>query len=94
MSKAVNKYREFHGRNPRYAKTITIPDTPRTMIRLGKAIAIEYECDKLHGGGDGKKAVYRHEFETPCHVLITPKGDNIIYITGSKLKTTQAGIEN
>lgn len=67
---------------------------PKELIILGKAMAVEYECSKYNGGGDGKKAVYRHEFETPCYVCMDRSGKRQLYIVGNRLKVTEAGIEN
>lgn len=67
---------------------------PKQLVFLGKAIAIEYECDKWNGGGDGTKAVYRHTFETPAVVAMDERGKKQIYIIGDRLKVTDAGIEN
>lgn len=94
MSDPYEKYFEFHGRDVRKERRVVINDPPETLIVLGKAIAIEYETDKFHGGGDGKKAVYRHEFETPCLVCMDETGKRMLYITGKRLTVTQAGIEN
>lgn len=87
-----SKYYSFHGRKPRKKEGINV-HYPEGLVLLGKAIAIEYECDKLHGGGDGKKAVYRHVFENPAKVCMDEKGKNQIYIIGNKIRVTDAGIE-
>lgn len=89
-----SRYYQFHGRNPRSKKRIDFDVPTKGLVRLGKAIAIEYECDKWHGGGDGKKAVYRHEFETPCFLYMDNTGRRQLYIIGERLKVTEAGIEN
>lgn len=90
---AQRKYHDFHGRTVQWKKKFDF-HTPKTLIILGKAIAVEYECDKLHGGGDGKKAIYRHEIETPAYVCMDETGRRQLYIVGNKLKVTEAGIEN
>lgn len=64
------------------------------MIHLGRAVAIVYETDKLHGGGDGKMAEYIHEFETPVGVFMDETGKKQLYILGHALKITNRGIEN
>lgn len=91
---AQQKYAQFHGHPYRYIKTfdLNIP-RDRKLIILGKAVAIEYETDKLNGGGDGTKAVYRHEFETPALVCCDSTGRRQLYILGEKLKVTGRGIE-
>lgn len=88
-----SKYVEFHGKQPKRSRRVNF-HRPRTLVILGKATAIEYECDKLHGGGDGQKAVYRHEFETPCLVCMDETGKRQLYIVGKDLTVTEAGIEN
>jgi len=90
---ARKRLNQFHGRNVRWKKNINF-HVPRTLVYLGKAIAVEYECDKWNGGGDGTKAVYRHEFETPCVVAMDETGKKQLYIIGNKLKVTDAGVEN
>jgi len=86
-------YRTFHGHNPRWRRKIDFHVPPQLVV-LGKAIAIEYECDKLNGGGDGKKAVYRHEFETPGYVCMDERGRKQLYVVGKRIIVTEAGIEN
>ena len=61
MKKAVKKYKAFHGHDPRFSKDWDFK-VPKNLVILGKAVAIEYETDKLNGGGDGKMFTYRHEF--------------------------------
>jgi hypothetical protein len=63
-------------------------------VCLGEAVAIEYACDKNNGGGDGTMAVYRHEFETPVKLFMDTTRRRQLYIIGSKVKVTDAGIEN
>jgi hypothetical protein len=64
------------------------------MVLIGKAVAIEYECDKLHGGGDGKRAVYRHEFEKPAIVCMDERARRQLYILGPKIVVDDEGIKN
>lgn len=91
--KPEERYKTFHGFPVRWKRLFNF-HTPKTLIVLGKAIAVEYECDKLNGGGDGKMAVYRHEIETPAYVCMDETGRRQLYIVGNKLKVTEAGIEN
>jgi len=86
-------YKEFHGHAPRTRRSWNF-HSPKGFVILGKAIAIEYETDKLNGGGDGKKAIYRHEFDTPCLVLMDERQKEQLYIVGKKLIVTDRGIEN
>lgn len=87
------KYRQFHGRRSRRKRSWDF-HPPKGLVILGKAIAVEYECDKYNGGGDGTRAVYRHKFETPCFVCMDETGRRQLYIVGNRLKVTEAGIEN
>jgi hypothetical protein len=90
---AERKYEEFHGREVDKITQINFK-TPRKLIVLGKAHAIEYVSNKFNGGGDGRKATYRHVFETPAIVAMDESGRKQLYIIGSKIKVTDAGIEN
>lgn len=93
-AKARRGYKAFHGHRVRKVKQVRfdVPEPP--LICLGDAIAIEYACDKLNGGGDGAYAVYRHEFETPVRLFMDQSQKRQLYIIGEKLKVTDAGIEN
>lgn len=93
MANARQRFKQFHGRQVRVEKNVNF-HVPKTLVYLGKAIAIEYECNKWNGGGDGTKAVYRHEFETPCVVCMDERGKKQLYVLGNRLKVTDAGIEN
>lgn len=90
---AADRYAEFHGREPRAESGVNF-HVPRKLIYLGRAVAIEYECDKRNGGGDGKKAVYRHEFETPVKVCMDETGRRQLYVIGSRLVVDDEGIKN
>lgn len=63
-------------------------------MRLGRAVAIEYECDKINGGGDGQKAVYRHEFDRGAYLYMDNTAKRQLYIIGDKIRVTDAGIEH
>lgn len=88
---ARKKYREFHGFPHRYERDI-IFHVPRSLIRLGRVVAIEYECDKENGGGDGTTAVYRHEFEHPASLNADEKMRNQLYLIGDKVTVKSPGI--
>jgi hypothetical protein len=57
----------------------------------GRAVAIEYESDKLNGGGDGTKATYRHEF-APGDMLATDQDGRTLYVIGPRLRVNSRGI--
>lgn len=89
----VRRYQEFHGRHPRgFSRRVF--HVPQHLVKLGAAFAIEYVTDKYNGGGDGKRAIYRHRFETPVTLFMDERGSKQLYIMGSRLKITDAGIEN
>lgn len=95
MSRAApdSRYRAFHGRGPRRRTKINV-HYPEAMIKLGRAVAIEYECDKLNGGGDGTRAVYRHQFDRGAYLYMDERGRKQLYILGPKIVVTDAGIEH
>ena len=85
-------YKEFHGKSPSKITSQKF-HIPEGFVRLGRAVAIEYECDKLNGGGDGKKAVYRHRFGRTAILCCDEKHKNQLYILSPKIIVTDAGIE-
>lgn len=91
--KAIADYREFHGKPPRKSSRVNFHN-PKRLVRLGRAVAIEYECSKKNGGGDGRKAIYRHVFETPMALCMDEKKGKQLYILGDDLIVTDRGIEN
>ncbi len=90
---ALAAFFRFHGNPPRVVKDTTF-NVPKNLILLGQAVAIVYRCDKKHGGGDGTTAEYEHEFETPVGLYMDETAKKQLYIIGSKLVVTTAGIEN
>jgi hypothetical protein len=90
---AYSKYAQFHGRHHKKVNALNF-HVPKTLVLLGEAIAVEYRCDKLNGGGDGKKAVYRHEFETPAIVCMDEKARRQLYIIGPSITVDDEGIKN
>lgn len=95
MSSAAIKRAErlraaFQGEEVDSATPVRKPN-PLVLVNLGRAVAIEYESDKLNGGGDGKKATYRHKF-APGDVLATDQDGKTLYIIGPKLRVNSRGI--
>lgn len=88
---AMDLYTVFHGRRPKRVSNVNF-NVPRQLIYLGRAVAIEYECNKLNGGGDGKTAVYRHEFETPSILCMDERAKKQLYILGEKITVDDSGI--
>lgn len=90
---AIGRYKQFHGKDPRYEQKVRIQPS-RKKIVLGRAVAIEYRCSKWNGGGDGRSAVYRHEFETPVELCMDESGRHVLYLIGDHLKVDDEGIKN
>lgn len=86
-------YQDFHGHSPRGKRTFNF-HTPKGLVILGRAVEIVYECDKLNGGGDGKKAPYRHKFGKGVLLCMDERARGQLYIVGSKIVVTDAGIEH
>lgn len=90
---AIDRYRQFHGKEPKSAKTIRVYPS-KNLIVLGKAVAIEYRCSKLNGGGDGRSATYRHVFETPVELCMDESGRQFLYLIGKNIVVDDEGIKN
>lgn len=82
-------YKDFHGEKSLYVEEITL-GCMEVIIDLGKAVAIEYECQKKHLG-DSKKEIYRHTFKKGVRVYWN--GESLI-ITGGDLTVNERGIIN
>ena len=89
-TKAARVRVAFQGEKVDHAARVPKP-APRVLVALGRAVAIEYESDKLNGGGDGQKAIYRHEFH-PLNVLATDQDAKTLYVIGPKLRVNSRGI--
>lgn len=89
----IMSYQAFHGHNPRNVTRVDL-HVPKQLVRLGRAIAVEYECDKLHGGGDGRKNIFRHVFSRGTVLAMDERAKGQLYIIGDRLKVTAAGIEH
>lgn len=85
---AVEKYTEFHDRQPDKFYSIPAIDTDN-LVELGNALEIGYKSKKW----TGKNEDYLHEFGRGVKLYATPDGKNLI-IRGGKLKLTKHGIEN
>ena len=85
-------YEKFHGKKAKRVSSVNF-FVPRKLVLLGKATAIEYRCAKRNGGGDGRTAIYRHEFETPTLLCMDERSGKQLYIIGPEIKVTSAGIE-
>ena len=86
-------YETFHGKAPRRKGGVDL-HVPKELVLLGEAVAVEYRCNKLNGGGDGTKAVYRHKFDKGAILAMDETKRVQLYIIGNKIKVTDAGIEH
>lgn len=91
--RAVRQYEKFHGKRPRRAFAGTFND-PKELIVLGRAVLIQYECDKVNGGGDGTKAYYEHKFAPGTILCMDETGKRQLYILGNRLYVSDRGIVN
>lgn len=91
--KALRLFQAFHGREPTTKEIGGFYD-PQTLVPLGQAIAVVYRSRKKNGGGDGLRANYIHEFETPAALFCDERGGKQLYIIGPQIVVTDAGIEN
>jgi len=89
----IAKYEEFHGKPYRKVSGINF-HVPHGLVYLGEAVAIEYRCSKRNGGGDGKRSVYRHEFDPGVIVCMDERGKKQLYVMGPRLTVDQAGIRH
>lgn len=80
----------FQGEAVDSAREVRKP-APLVLVALGRAVSIEYESDKLNGGGDGTKATYRHEF-APGDMLATDQDGRTLYVIGPRLRVNSRGI--
>lgn len=86
-------YEQFHGKPPTRTSGYDL-HVPKKLILLGDAVAVEYRCNKLHGGGDGKQAIYRHKFEKGSILAMDERKRRQLYILGPRITVTEAGIEH
>ena len=88
---AQKRFFEFNGR--KCDSVFSVPFEIEKPIYFSKAISILYESDKKHGGGDGKKNLFRHKFGTTVH-LYTNKEKTVYIVAGRNLTVTDRGIEH
>lgn len=94
-NKAAKLYETFHGKTPAKTRTVNLP-TPKALVELGRAVAIEYECTKRNGvkpSRAGKKNVFRHEMPKG-NILSTDESGTLLIIRGPKLKVKKSGINH
>lgn len=85
---AEESFESFTGRKSRFVSEIDIPET---WERVGSLTHIEYESNKLNGGGTGKMEIFRHRFSSGT---VLEASGYWMRITGPRLTVTQFGIEN
>ena len=86
-------FQAFHGHRAGKPKITEFHD-PKSLVYLGKAVAIVYESDKKNGGGDGRLNAFIHEFETPVGLYMDERAEKQLYLLGRALRVSDAGIEN
>lgn len=94
-SKGAKLYETFHGKTPKTTKTVNLPPI-REMVVLGRAVAIEYECEKLNGvkpSRAGKRNIFRHEMPKG-NILSTNESGSILIVRGPKLSVKESGINH
>lgn len=93
IERAKKVHKLFHGKPATKARSVDFVD-PETLIVLGRAVAIEYECDKINGAPAsvaGRKATYRHKLGVG-DLLCTDQTKRKLYIIGPRLRVTSRGI--
>lgn len=90
---ALDKFYAFWGKPAKKIYKEKFHD-PRQLIYLGDAVQIVYRSNKFHGGGDGKMAEYKHRFKKGVKLYMDERCKIQLYVKGSQLKVTEAGIEN
>lgn len=94
-SKAERLFKTFHGKNPSKTRKVEI-STPKALVELGRAVAIEYECTKRNGvkpSRAGKKNVFRHEMPKG-NILSSNENGTLLIIRGPKLSVKKSGINH
>lgn len=93
MSGLHRQYERFHGKSPKRERQFDFRQ-PKGLVVLGDAVAVEYRCNKVNGGGDGRMATYRHKFEKGSVVCCDDSARRQLYILGPRIVVTSAGIEH
>lgn len=91
--KGENAFIMFHGKRPTEKRAASFY-VPKNLIRLGTAVEVVYRCSKRNGGGDGRMMEYIHKFSPGTVLYMDERRGKMLYIKGSRLKVTDAGIEN
>lgn len=93
-SAALKRFQGFHGRAPSKIRSVELPlpnDLRKLeLVYLGRAIAIEYESDKVMHKADRrlpKSRTYRHEFGAGVEVYCDASG-RVGIIRGGKFRVT------
>lgn len=82
---------DFQGEPADRARSVSMP--AGKLYKVGRALRVVYESDKFNGGGDGRRALYEHDFAA-SDVMWTQrkKGPALIAVTGPRLTVTDRGI--
>ncbi len=79
-SQAEKVYQKFHGRGSS-RKTMVDFSPPKSLVSLGRAVAVEYESSKrLYG--THKPRLYRHKFGSGVQILAHPNGKWLLVYGG------------
>ena len=88
---AVEAFETFHGYPAQYVSGIDIPEH---FGEPQKAVSVLYESDKLNGGGDGRKNLFRHRFRRGTVVEMGDSEYPCLRIYGPTLYVDDRGICN
>lgn len=83
--KARKAYRAFHKKNPDKMTTAEFT-MPKSLIRLGSAVAVEYRSDKPLAGVR-KNRIYRHKFGRNV-ILYCHPNRRWLFVSGGNFRVT------
>lgn len=83
---AIRTYRRFHKKEPDKITEIDFP-TPKTLVCLGRAVAVEYESKKKFVGQKRKTNVFRHEIGKGV-MIYTDETGKWLFVSGGRFHVT------
>ena len=88
LQRARALYQRFTLRTPGKLKKISIPDTPKIIVAIGRVVGLIYRSNR-----DGTMQNYRHDFAARSQPLfaVAPDGRSL-YMIGGSYKFTGRGI--
>ena len=90
---AKKTYSDFQGKKSKSVKRVA-DYRPETLVILGRAVKITYECSKKNGVDPrfaGKKNLFVHELDRDALLYYDPKG-RVLLIRSDKLTVKKSGI--